>query len=536
MTDVLIIGSGGAGLSAAIWAKKNGAKKVTIINKQFPTNASTAGAQGGINGVLYQEFDSVELHIEDTIKSSSNLANPKSVKLLCENAKDTILWLDSIGVAFSKTEDGKFAQRKLGASKYNRTSYCSDYTGLKIIHSLYDYALYIGVEFINEHYLLNLISDQKEVSGATFLDIKTAEVIEIFAKSVILATGGYSEIFNGFSTNSSASTGDGLSVAIRAGAQLTNLEFIQFHPTTLKHSSILISESARAEGGYLVNSDGERFIDELSTRDQVARAVYAQLEKGNEVYLDVRHLGVEKIKEDMPQERALAYEFEALMMESDLIPIKPSAHYSMGGIKTDINTKTSLKNLFACGECADVGIHGANRLGGNSLLEIISFGKIAGINASLNANNNTKDITKESEQYISDKNFIQGVYYFPNRINFYDRKEFMGKIFYRNIGLFRTDLNMKAVLQHIRQWQKELPFMGISDKNKIYNKNLVEFIEFGNMLELSEAIVVSAISRCESRGAHFRVDYPEQNPSFEMNSISYKADGVLAVDFIKVEK
>lgn len=533
--DVLVIGAGGAGLSAAIWAKLYGAD-VAVVCKQFPTNAGTVQAQGGINGVLYESKDSIAHHIEDTLTSSSFLANKKAVKILCENAKDTIHWLDGLGVAFSKTQEGKFAQRRLGASKYSRTSYCSDYTGLKIVHTLFDYALSLGIEFFNEHYLLNLISDQKEVQGATFLDIKTTNVVQFLAKSVVIATGGYAELYNGFSTNSSSNTGDGLAVAIRAGAKLSNLEFVQFHPTSLEHSSILISESARAEGGHLINSDGERFVDELSARDTVARAVYQEIEKGKTVYLDVRHLGLEKILEEMPQERALAYEFEGLKMESDLIPIKPSAHYTIGGIKIDTTAKTSLKNLYACGECADAGIHGANRLGGNSLLEIIVFGKIAGISAYHNAQNNTNYKEIESSQLKSDKNFIDGVFYFPNRINFYDRKEFMGKIFYRNIGLFRTDLNMKAVLQHIRQWQKELPFMGISDKSKIYNKNLIEFIEFGNMLELSEAVVVSAISRCESRGAHYRIDYPHTNKNFEMHSIAYKLDSVLAVDFIGVGK
>lgn len=535
MIDVLIIGAGGAGLNAAIWAKKSGAK-VSVYNKNFPTNSTTSQAQGGMNAVVYSDVDKIQFHIEDTLKSAHGLGNPKTIKYLCENAKESVLWLDSIGVPFSKTEDGRFAQRKLGASKYKRSCYSSDYTGLKIIHTLRDYAETIGVEFVNEQYLLNLISNQKSVSGATFLDVKTSKIKKVLAKKVILATGGFGEIYNGFCTNSSANTGDGVAIALRAGVKLSNLEFVQFHPTTLEHSSVLISESARAEGGLLVNSDGERFVEELGQRDVVARAIFKQIEKGKKVYLDMRHLGVEKILEEMPQERALAFEFEGLKMESELIPIKPSAHYTMGGINVNENCETTLKNLFAVGECSDAGIHGANRLGGNSLLEIITMGKLAGINATKDLENFEICDIKSEEQLEKDTKMIQNLFNSKEITNFYTNKELIGKIFYNDVGLFREEEKLEVALEFVKKTQVALKNQAIADKSRVYNKNLVEFLEFKNMIELSEAVVVSAIARQESRGAHFRIDYPQEDSNFNTNSIVYQSGEYLSIYFEKVIK
>lgn len=532
MVDVLIIGSGGAGLTAALEASKLGAK-VKVISKTFPTHSQTVQAQGGINAVLY-EGDSVEEFTNDTFTASKKLGVLDNIEFMCANSKETISWLSELGVPFS-IKDEKIAQRKFGGAYNIRTCYSSDYTGLKILHTLYDTCIKEGIEFINEHLVLNLITEDKKAVGVTAYDMNSGEVVEIFAKSVILATGGYAGLYTNFTTNSYASTGDGLAMAIRAGAKLSNMEFMQFHPTTLKDVNILISESARGEGGYLVDSAGDRFIDELKPRDEVARAIYQKLQEGSEVYLDLRHLGVDRINEIMPQERLLAKEFSNISMESELLPIAPAAHYSMGGVLTNKEAQTSIENLYACGECAQAGIHGANRLGGNSLLEIITFGKVAGKNAFLNAQKQESKSDIKSEQFQMDKRFVQAVFNFPNKIDFYEKKDFMGKILFKNVGLFRTDLHMKAVLSQLRQWQKEFNFMGINDKSKYYNKNFVEFIEFGNMLELAEVFVVSAISRCESRGSHYRTDHPKEQDSYLKNSISYKVDGVLAVDFEDVK-
>lgn len=535
MIDLLIIGSGGAGLSAAISAKEKGAN-VLVVTKQHPSHAQSVQAQGGINGVLDNHQDSVEHHIEDTLKSSHGLGVKSSIDFMCSNSKETITWLDSLGVPFSRDENNHIAQRKLGGAKYKRACYSSDYTGLKILHTLYDRCIKDDVDFLTEHMLLNIIVENGCAIGATFLDIVSGDVKQILAKTTILATGGYSNIYSGFTTNSSASTGDGIASALRAGCRLKNMEFVQFHPTALKNSKVLISESARGEGGHLLNSLGERFVDELLPRDEVARAIFKELKENKEVFLDIRHIGLEKIMEAMPQERELAHIFEGVDVESELIPIEPVAHYSMGGIRVDIDTQTDIENLYACGECAEVGVHGANRLGGNSLLEIVTFGRIAGENAYIKAQQTKAIEDKQYSIYIEDKESIAKIYELPNKIDFYSKKELMGKIFYKDLGLFRTADNIKELLSQIKIWQDELSLMGIGDKSKEFNQNLVEFIEFKNMLDLSETIALCAQSRCESRGAHYRIDYPNELVEYKKDTIVDKKDKTLSIEFTECAK
>ncbi|MDC7242823.1 MAG: FAD-dependent oxidoreductase [Sphaerochaetaceae bacterium] len=531
MIDLLIIGSGGAGLSAAISAKEKGAD-VLVVTKQHPSHAQTVQAQGGINSVLSSENDSIENHISDTLRSSHGLGKKSSIELMCSNGKDTIAWLDSIGVPFSRDENNQIAQRKFGGTKFRRTCYSSDYTGLKILHTLYDKAIKEDVKFLNEHLLLDIIVSKGRALGAVFLDIVTGELKQILAKSTILATGGYAGLYNGYTTNSNASTGDGIAAAFRAGCYLKNMEFIQFHPTALKNSRALISESARGEGGYLLNSNGERFVDELLPRDKVSRAIFEQLQDGKSVYLDIRHLGLEKIMQTMPQERELAKIFENVDVESELIPIEPVAHYSMGGIKTDINTKTNIDNLYACGECAEVGVHGANRLGGNSLLEIVSFGRISGVKA-YEALAEVEE--KEYDIYIKDKEYIESIYTKENKINFYNIKEELGKLFYSTFGLSRQEESMNRALEDINLWKEEFSIMGIDDKSKNYNQNLVELIEFKNLLDLSTLISKCAINRKESRGAHSRADYKDEEKKYLKDSITYMEKGNVVLKFVECE-
>ncbi|WP_419770878.1 MAG: FAD-dependent oxidoreductase [Candidatus Marinarcus sp.] len=528
-TDVLIIGAGGAGLSAALSAKKNHAN-VLVVSKSFPTHSQTCQAQGGINAVINKK-DSIQSHRNDTYKSSHKLGNQTIIETLCSQGEATIKWLDELGVPFSRNAENRIAQRKFGGASFNRTCYSSDYTGLKILHTLYDTCIKENISFLNEHLLLNLIREKNQVIGATFLDINTGEVKALYAKTVILASGGYTGIYSGFNTNSSATTGDGIAAALRAGATLSNMEFVQFHPTAMEGSNVLVSESARGEGGYLIDENGERFVDELQPRDVVARAIYEKLHQDKKVYLDLRHLGLEKINETMPQERRLAMEFANVKLESDLLAINPAAHYCMGGILVDNHSQSSIKNLYACGECSQSNVHGANRLGGNSLLEIITFGKMAGKHAAEKAKTIETQTYSEHHQLIHDKNFIENLFHYPNQIDFYDKKACMGKIFFKNVGLFRNDMNMKAVHSQIKQWQKELPLMGIGDKSRHYNKNLVDFLEFQNMLELSETVVSSALSRCESRGAHYRTDYPNESEAYEKNSVVHKTDDAITVMF-----
>ncbi len=508
MIDILIIGSGGAGLTTALEASQNGAK-VLVVGKSYPTNSQTSMAQGGINSALgNMDDDSVASHIEDTLKSAKGLADEVMIRKMCEDAPDSIKWLESIGVGFSRDKNGNIAQRKLGGATHKRACYSQDYTGLKILHTLYDNALKENIEFLNEHYLLNFITDNSKskpkVIGATLFDITKGEAIEIKASCVVVATGGYSSIYHGFTTNSFESLGDGISATIRAGGNFSDMEFVQFHPTALKGSSILISESARGEGGYLLNSDGDRFVDELKPRDEVSRAIMDEIEKGKDIFLDLRHLGEEKLMELLPQEIHLCKLHEKINPIEQIIPIKPVAHYTMGGIDVNHSLEVNgLDGLFAVGECSNSKVHGANRLGGNSLLEIISFGRLAGKNAYNYAkNSNTKDI--ESSQLSLDKEFIEQIYNYKNQINFYEKKEFVGKLLYNNAGIKRNEKDLLIALDEIKKIESEIELMGIGDKSKEYNKNLMEFVEFINSLELCKILLQSALDRKESVGAHYR--------------------------------
>ena len=536
-SDVLVIGAGGAGLVAALKAHESGAK-VRVITKEYPTRSQTSMAQGGINAALGNvSEDSVEDHVQNTLKSAHGIANEEAVRLLCERATEAVEWLDSIGVCFSRTQDAKIAQRTLGGASAPRACYAQDYTGLKILHTLYDRCLACGVEILNERYLLDFITHKSQtedecVGGASVLNIRTGEVETYESASVIVATGGYSRVYDKHSTNATGSTGDGIAAAMRAGARLSDMEFIQFHPTALKGSSILISESARGAGGYLLNSKGQRFTNELAPRDEVARAINDEIKKGENIFLDIRHLGEEFIDEELPQERKLAKLYENIDPVHDLIPVKPVAHYTMGGIEVDKESQTRVKGLYAVGECANHKVHGANRLGGNSLLELIVFGKQAGENAAKYAIENIEVATDLAMQKDTSSHFLQEMNEFTSEINFYEKREFIGDLFYKKVGITREEEGLTSALEEVRKIHKDLALMGPKDKSKIYNTNLVEFIEFKNILELSEIILTCAIKREESRGAHFRSDKISQDDKlYKVHSIVFKDEGTYGVKY-----
>ena len=500
-SDVLVIGAGGAGLTAALHAKESGAS-VIVITKEYPTRSQTCMAQGGINAALgNMEEDSVESHIANTLKSAHGEADEEAVRFMCSEAINAVEWLDSIGVCFSRTKDAKIAQRTLGGASAARACYAQDYTGLKILHTIYDRCLEQNIEMKNEKYLLEILKDASgSVKGAKVLDIRSGEVEIYEANAVIMASGGYSRIYDKNSTNSTASTGDGIAVALRAGAKLIDMEFVQFHPTGLKGSSILISESARGEGGYILNSKGERFTNELAPRDELSRAINAEIEKGEEVFIDIRHLGEELINEGLPQERKLAKLYENVDPVHEIIPIRPVAHYTMGGIEVDHKSQTSLSGLYACGECANHRVHGANRLGGNSLLEIVVFGKEAGTNAAKFA------LSQGSESsYIDESDALSDIRAGQNEIDFYEYRAKIGDMFYKDVGIVRTKKQLESALGEILEIEKKLPLMGVKDKSKTYNTNLVEFIEFRNVLAVCEQVVTSALKREVSCGAHYIV-------------------------------
>ena len=483
-TDILVLGAGGAGLTSALSAKKEG-KRVLVVSESYPTRSQTSMAQGGINAVLDTSAgDSVQKHIEDTIKASHNLACHDMVEMMCEDAPKVISWLDSIGVPFSRTEDAKIAQRRLGGTEYPRACYSQDYSGLKIIQTLYDNCLKEGVEFLNRHYVLELIVEDGVSKGAIVLDMVTSEVKTIKADATILATGGYAGIFHSHTTNNYSQNGDGIALAKKAGADVTNLNFVQFHPTGLKNSSVLISESARGAGGKLFNSKGERFVDELLPRDKVSEAIWKEIEKGEDVFLDITHLGEDFIEENLPQEIKLAIFYEGVDPVDEPMPIKPVAHYSMGGVAVDKNLQTSIKNLFAVGECSDAKVHGANRLGGNSLLEIVAFGLRAGENASKVKNSH------DEKTYSFD---IDAIFEKEPKINFYKKQKELGQMLYTKAGVVKTKQNLEDLLKFITKLEDSLPEMGLFDKGKTLNTNLVDFLKFKNTIFIAKEYVKSSL-------------------------------------------
>jgi succinate dehydrogenase / fumarate reductase flavoprotein subunit len=528
--SVIVVGGGGAGLVAALSAKERGAG-VTIITKEYPTRSQTCMAQGGINAVLSEEEgDSIETHVQNTLKSAKGLANEQAVRYMCQEAPNAIKWLDGIGVPFSRDSKSKIAQRKLGGAYAARACYAQDYTGLKILHTLYDRCLAEGIEILNERHLLEFITaadknNRSYVCGVSVLNKRSGEVEIYEAPSIIVATGGYSRVFHKYSTNSVASTGDGVAAALRAGARVSDMEFVQFHPTALKESSILISESARGAGGYLLNSKGERFVNELAPRDEVSKAIDDEMDKGEDIYLDIRHLGAEFIEKELPQESKLAKLYENADPATDLLPIKPAAHYTMGGIEVDANSSTFINGLFAVGECANHQVHGANRLGGNSLLELVVFGKQAGKNAADYAQNFDKKIDTAGQKAFFE-NQIAEIKKLPNKISFYEEYAKLGELFYKNVGIKREKSALQSALEKVKEMKSSISQMGVNDKTKVYNTNLLEFLEFKNMLELSETILICALYRAESRGAHFRVDAPNRDEKFTSHTIIDR-DGVV---------
>jgi succinate dehydrogenase / fumarate reductase flavoprotein subunit len=516
MLDILIIGSGGAGLTSALSAKEMGAS-VLVVGKSYPTNSQTSMAQGGINASLgNMGEDHIALHVKDTIKSAKGLCDEDMVRQMCGDAPKTMAWLESLAVPFSRLDNGKMgvdsiAQRQMGGASVKRACYAQDYTGLKILHTLYDTCLKEEIDFLNEHYLLNLIVEEERVKGAIFLDIQTGKIKQIDAKAVIMATGGYGALYHGYTTNTYGATGDGVASVMRNGGGVSDLEFVQFHPTALKGSSILISESARGEGGYLVNSEGERFVNELKPRDEVARAIFYQFQDNKEVFLDLRHLGEKKLMHLLPQEVALCKLHENIDPATQLIPIKPVAHYTMGGIDVDYALEVKgIKGCFAVGECANAKVHGANRLGGNSLLEITAFGRFAGENAykyAVYASNKKAD----DKQLRKEQLRIAKLYNEEPTQNFYEQREALGKLLYEKVGIVRDNKNLILAMQEVIAMQVSLPQMGISDESFDNNQNLIEYLEFENALLLAPAIISACIARDESRGAHYKVGFEEQD-------------------------
>jgi len=552
--DAVIIGGGGAGLRAAIEIAKDPALKVALVSKVYPTRSHTGAAQGGMNAALGNVVpdDNPEAHAYDTIKGSDFLADQDAVFFMTENAPEIIYELDRWGVPFSRLPDGRIAQRPFGGASFPRTVYAADKTGHVLLHTLFEQALSKeNIDFYNEFFLLDLVQDGERVKGVSLYDIKTGEVVVLQTKAVIMATGGFARIYWFRSTNAIGNTGDGQAVVFRNGVPLKDIEFIQFHPTGLAKTGILLSEACRGEGGYLINKLGERFMKryapekmELAPRDMVSRAIEYEIMEGRGVgegarayiYLDLRHLGEEKINERLPQVRQLAIDFEGVDPVKDPVPIRPTAHYCMGGIHVvDYRTsETPLRGLYAIGECACVSVHGANRLGGNSLIELLVFGKFCGI--AVRERVKEVDYAPISEAEASkDREFIENLFKREGKESLADIRSQMGEITWAKMGIFRDEKSLKEAYEELSELLSRWENIPVVDKSKVFNTNLIELLELRNMLELARAVALGALHRRESRGGHSREDYPERDDeNFLKHSLITYEEGNLKIDYIPV--
>ena len=554
--DVLIVGAGGAGLMAALEASKAKDLKIGVITKVYPTRSHTGAAQGGINAALanVDPSDSPEVHTFDTVKGSDYLGDQDAIEYMCNEAPKRIYELEHLGVPFSRLPDGRIAQRPFGGAGFPRTCYAADKTGHVILHTLYEQCLKNDVEFLNEWFVKELIVDNGEAKGVIAIDIRNGEVHAIQAKSIIFATGGYARVYWVRNTNAIGSTGDGMAVCYRAGIPLKDMEFVQFHPTGLRSTGILVTEGARGEGGYLINNKGERFMEkyapnkmELAPRDLVARAIETEILEGRGwgegmmayVHLDLRHLGAKKIKERLPQIRMLAIDFEGVDPIEEPIPVRPTAHYSMGGIHVE-DYKTSMtpvKGVFAVGECACVSVHGANRLGGNSLLDLVVFGKPAGEAAVEYARSVPEDTSfnLKAEEMRARKE-IDELLKKEGTENINDIRMEMAQTMWDKVGIFREEKPMLEAVEKIKELKERYKNLAVGDSGKLFNTALINYIELGYLLDLAEAIATTAVLRKESRGAHARRDYPDRDDEnfLKHSLIYYNADGEPKVEYIDV--
>lgn len=511
--DVIVVGSGVAGLMAAIEAKTE-TNKVAIITKGNIFKSNSAMASGGINAVLDLENDEeIESHIQDTYKSSKGLGDIKNITYMCKSASDIISKLISYGVVFDRDEHGNIAQRPFGGGKHNRTCYIGDKTGNAIVQALIKKAKEVGIKFLVNTYVLNLTINEKKISGLISLRRIDSTVLVYSTKAVVLSGGGYAGIFRGNSTNAQDYTGDLLAVCLRAKLKLKDMEFIQFHPTGLAKTNYLVTEAARGEGGYLINSDGERFIDELDTRDKIAKAILEQRNNDKKVFIDLRHLSLEQIQKKLPSLYSVGLNQTGIDISKELLEIKPVAHYSMGGVEVNNMVETEIKGLFICGEMAANGIHGANRLGGNSLLEAAVFGELSGRKALEYSLKNSHEII-DYNYVIKDIKTIDKIFAGETSKNFNAIRVSLGNSMFDNVGILRNKKSLIKAFDYAKYLRNQSYSLHCINKEKRNNVELISILELRNALEVSEAIILAAKKRKESRGSHQRTDYEETNDKY----------------------
>ena len=532
-TDVLIIGSGGAGSRAAIEVDDAGLK-ATIVSKGLSFRSGCTGmAEGGYNAVFktVDKDDSIEAHFKDTMKGGSFLNDEKLVEILVNESPKRLIDLENYGALFDRKENGEIDQRPFGGQTYRRTCYQGDRTGAELLNALKEEIIRRDIECIEEVMITSLITDDDQVIGATGLDLKDSSLIYFKAKSVILASGGAGQLYP-VTSNTFQKNGDGYAISYRAGADLVDMEQIQFHPTGMvapeSKKGVLVTEAVRAEGGKLINKDGERFMSkyapekmELATRDVVARSIYQEIIEGRGtenggVYLDISHLDDDYIDEKL-ETMVLQFENVGVDIKHGPIEVAPTAHHFMGGVKINTDASTSLKNLFGAGEVCG-GVHGANRLGGNALADTQVFGKISGVSASEAAKSTELKTNEEQVQLEAERiqNLIK-----EGSIKPQEFKENIKKLMWEKVAIVREEKTLNEALKDLQKMQEDLVNLDVGNK-KQYNTELVTALEVINMVEICILTVKSAILRRESRGAHFRSDFPQTDDNWKKSIVMNK--------------
>ena len=518
--DVLIIGAGLAGMRAALSARQNGVD-VAVVSKVHPVRSHSNAAQGGINAALQDRGDDWRDHAYDTIKGSDYLGDQDAIEIMCREAGEEVITMENFGVIFNRDEEGRLGTRAFGGQRQARTFFVADFTGQALLHVLYEQIMRAGVRVYEEWFILSLIVEDGRCAGAVLMEIRSGDIHVVRAKAVIMAAGGIGRVFEP-STNALICTGDGMSLAYQAGAELMDMEMVQYHPTTLQGSGVLITEGARGEGAYLLNSEGERFMEryapnmmELASRDVVSRSEQTEINEGRGingcVLLDCRHLGEQVIRERLSQIQEIARDFANVDITKEPIPIQPGMHYQMGGIKTDIYGQTAVPGLYAAGEVACVSVHGGNRLGANSLLDTLVFGRRSGQHAS-DAVKSISHANVTDASADADRENIQGL--LSNAEGgpmFGTLRHEMGKTMNDNLAVYRDQQGMETALSDIREVRERYRSVYVPDKGKTFNTNLLFTIELGFMFDCAESVAVSGLERKESRGAHTRTDMPDRD-------------------------
>jgi succinate dehydrogenase flavoprotein subunit len=534
--DVLVVGAGCAGMRAAIEAFDAGAD-VAMISKLHPTRSHSGAAEGGINAALGNAAeDSAEIHAYDTVKGSDYLGDQDAIEIFAEEAPGDIIQLENWGAVFSRREDGKLAQRPFGAAGSPRTIYSADITGHVLIQVLWEQCCKRDIPVYEEFFAWQLVENDGRCQGVVCWDLLHGGLKTVGGKTVVLATGGAGRQYR-VTTNAYACTGDGMAMALHAGLPLKDMEFMQFHPTTLYPTGILLTEGCRGEGAYLINKDGERFMKryapnalELASRDVVSRSEQTEIDEGRgiegSVLLDMRHLGAERIIERLPGSRELSMVYAGIDPIYDPVPVRPGAHYHMGGIETDNDGATELTGLYAAGECACVSIHGANRLGGNSLMETITFGRRAGRSAAEWALANTTVEVPESVERDAEAK-LRALLDREDGERPWKLRDELGNSMLENFAVFRTEEGMTKQIEILEGLRERYPNVYVEDKGDVFNSDLTQAIELGNMLDTALCMVTAGVVRKESRGAHARPhDYPTRDDeNFLHHSITRWKDG-----------